>query len=98
VFESFDNGRGRSINVYNVADAMWHQTFVAANGQLLVLVGGMDGEAMVLSRSLPGAPEGSFGRWTWTQLSGGRVRQLQEVSTDGGQTVQPGFDGTYAPR
>lgn len=98
VFENFNNGRGRSINVYDPADAMWHQTFVFANGQILVLVGGLDGEAMVLSRSLPGTPAGSFDRWTWTQLSGGRVRQLQEVSTDGGQTVQPGFDGTYAPR
>ncbi len=98
VFEDFGNGLGRSINVYDPADGMWHQTFIFANGQRLVLAGGVEGEAMVLSRSLPGAPAGSFDRWTWTQLSEGRVRQLEEVSTDGGQTVQPAFDGTYVPR
>jgi hypothetical protein len=71
---------------------------VFAGGQRLVLTGGLEGSAMVLSRSLPGAPAGSFDRWTWTQLSEGRVRQLQELSTDGGVTVLPGFDGTYVPR
>jgi hypothetical protein len=98
VFENFFNGAGRSINVYSPADGLWHQTFVFANGQRLVLTGGLQGDAMVLSRTFPGAPAGSFDRWTWTRLSGGRVRQLQEASTDGGQTVQPLFDGTYMPR
>jgi hypothetical protein len=77
---------------------MWHQTFVFSNGQRLVITGGLEGSAMVLSRPFPDAPAGSFDRWTWTQLSGGRVRQLQEISQDGGATVTPGFDGTYVPR
>jgi hypothetical protein len=98
VFENFAQGAGRSINVYNPGDGQWHQTFVFSNGQRLVLIGGLEGDAMVLSRRFPGAPTGSFDRWTWTQLSEGRVRQLQEVSTDGGVTVTTGFDGTYVPR
>jgi hypothetical protein len=98
VFENFGQGAGRSINVYNPGDGLWHQTFIFSIGQRFVLTGGMEGEAMVLSRSFPGAPAGSFDRWTWTQLSEGRVRQLQEVSTDGGVTVQARFDGTYVPR
>jgi hypothetical protein len=98
VFEDFGNGAGRSVNVYSSADGHWHQTFVFSGGQRLVLIGGLEGSAMVLSRRFPGAPAGSFDRWTWTQLSEGRVRQLQEVSTDGGQTVTPLFDGTYVPR
>ena len=98
VFENFANGNGRSINVYNPGDGMWHQTFYFSNGQRLVLTGGPEGEAMVLSNTPPNAPPGSFERWTWTQLSEGRVRQLQEFSRDGGVTVETGFDGTYVPR
>jgi hypothetical protein len=97
VFENFGKGAGRSINVYSPADGQWHQTFLFASGQRLVLTGGPAGEAMVLSRSIQGPPS-SFDRWTWTQLSEGRVRQLQEVSSDGGVTVQALFDGTYVPR
>ncbi len=52
---------------------------------------------MILTGNSPG-PAGSFDRWTWFPLSGGRVRQLQEFSNDGGQTVRTGFDGTYSPR
>jgi hypothetical protein len=52
---------------------------------------------MVLTGTTPGPP-GSFDRWTWFPLSGGRVRQLQEFSSDGGATVRTGLDGTYSPR
>jgi hypothetical protein len=52
---------------------------------------------MTLTGNFPGLP-GSFDRWTWTPLGDGRVRQLQETSSDGGATVVTGFDGTYAPR
>jgi hypothetical protein len=48
---------------------------VFSGGQRLVLIGGLEGSAMVLSRRFPGAPSGSFDRWTWTQLSEGRVRR-----------------------
>jgi hypothetical protein len=98
VFENFANGNGRSINVYDPGDGMWHQTFFFSTGQRLVLTGGLEGGAMVLSNTPRNAPPGSFERWTWTQLDGGRVRQLQEFSRDGGVTVETGFDGTYVPR
>jgi hypothetical protein len=52
---------------------------------------------MILTGPAQGPP-GSFDRWTWTPLGDGRVRQLQEQSNDGGVTVLPFFDGTYAPR
>jgi hypothetical protein len=97
VFENFGNGSGRSINVYNPATGDWHQTYLFSNNQRLILVGGRVGSDMVLSRELPGTP-GSFDRWIWSPLSEGRVRQFNEVSTDGGATVHIGFDGTYSPR
>jgi hypothetical protein len=98
VFENFGNGVGRSLNVYSPADARWHQTYAFGTGPRLLLVGGLEGDAMVLARPLPDAPVGSFDRWTWSRLPGGRVRQVDEVSSDGGATVTTGFDGTYAPR
>jgi hypothetical protein len=98
VFENFGNGAGRSINVYSPADGRWHQTFVFGSGQRLLLIGGLEGEAMVLTNPKLVGPPGSFERWTWTRLSEGRVRQHQEFSRDGGATVQTGFDGTYVPR
>jgi hypothetical protein len=97
VFENFANGAGLSINVFSPETGDWHQTFVFSNGQRQVLIGGLEGSNMILTGSAPGPP-GSFDRWTWIPLSGGRVRQFQEFSTDGGQSVQIGFDGTYSPR
>jgi len=98
IFENFNSGAGRSINVFNPADGMWHQTFAfRTGGPPLILVGGLEGEEMVLFRTPP-FPPGSIERWTWTELPDGRVRQLAETSTDGGQTFQAGFDGTYVPR
>jgi hypothetical protein len=97
LFENFANGAGLSLNVYSPATGNWHQTFLFSNGQRLVLIGGLERSEMILSRSVQGPP-GSFERWTWTPLSGGRVRQFQEVSRDGGQTVMTFFDGTYVPR
>jgi hypothetical protein len=98
VFENFANGAGTSINVYSPETGSWHQTFVFSNGQRLILIGGREGELMVLERPSPPGSPGSFERWTWDPLPGGRVRQFQQVSTDGGQTVQTFFDGTYVPR
>ena len=97
VFENFGNGAGRSINVFNPADGKWHQTFVFSAGQRMILIGGLVGQEMKLEAPSPPGPPGSFNRWTWTPLTGGRVRQLQEQSVDGGATVG-GFDGTYVPR
>ena len=97
VFENFANGNGRSINVFSPADGMWHQTFFFSNSQRAVLIGGLVGDEMILESPNPFGPPGSFNRWTWTVLPDGRVRQLQEQSSDGGATVG-GFDGTYAPR
>jgi hypothetical protein len=97
VFENFGQGSGRSVNVYSPTDGQWHQTYVFSTGQRLTLIGGLEGEAMVLTGGSPGPP-GSFQRWTWSRLSEGRVRQLLEVSGDGGITVTTPFDGTYVPR
>jgi hypothetical protein len=98
IYEDFNNGTGVSLNLYDPASGNWHQTFVFSNGQRLVLVGGLEGSNMVMIRQPPPEGPGSIERWTWTVLSGDRVRQLQEVSTNAGQTFAPRFDGTYVRR
>ena len=89
-------GPGTSLNFYDRAGGQWHQVWVDAQGGVLRLTGGRQGQAMVLTGTAPGANgEAVQQRITWSPLSGGRVRQLWETSSDG-KTWQVAFDGTYA--
>jgi len=87
---------GTSLNIYDSADAHWHQAWVDGSGTRLDLAGGLRGGAMVLS-GVSAAPAGAktTERITWTPLEGGKVRQLWEQSSDGGTTWTVAFDGTY---
>ena len=44
---------GRSLNVYDVTRASWHQTWVDSGGLLLLLDGGLVDGAMVLDGTAP---------------------------------------------
>ncbi len=87
--EHYATGRGysgESLNIYDAARKVWHQTWVDSDGLLLVLEGRWDGKRMVL--------EGSKQRITWTPNDDGSVRQLWEAADDkGGWSVV--FDGRY---
>lgn len=90
---------GSSFNIYDQATGHWHQTWVDSQGTLLQLDGGMVGGAMVLSGERP-ARDGSAAtthRITWTPGDDGSLRQLWEVSRDGGQSWSVSFDGHYQP-
>jgi hypothetical protein len=91
---------GRSLNSWDELRGRWHQTWVDSSGGLLLLDGAMSDGAMVLEGSAPGPTEGSAPerqRITWTP-SDGDVRQLWEVSGDGGATWRTEFDGRYRRR
>ena len=95
VFEdfSFQSYHGVSVNVYNPATQHWHQTYVDTDGARLIFEGGLVGGDMILTM-----PD-KTGRITWSPLSGGRVRQHGEASTDGGQTwPTTTFDLIYDPQ
>lgn len=88
---------GSSFNTYSPAARHWHQTWVDSTGGFLLLDGGMAGKSMVLAGEMP-ARRGTGTvrhRIAFTPNADGTVRQLWEISVDGGQTWKVSFDGTY---
>ena len=91
--------RGQSFNIYDRTSGRWHQTWVANNGNLLLLDGGLrDGSMVLEGRSVRPNGDPVQNRITWSQEPDGSVRQLWEQSTDGGKTWSVGFDGKYVKR
>ncbi len=89
--------RGESLNTYDPARKIWHQTWVDNAGTLLQLDGAWDGKAMRLSGSTQDAQGGATQqRISWSKNPDGSVRQLWEQSNDGKQW-QTVFDGEYRP-
>lgn len=97
-YESPGGYRGGSYNIYDVTTGGWHQTWVDNGGLHLRLDGGLEGESMILSGTRTNREgEEVTDRITWTPLDGGRVRQLWEISQDGGETWESVFEGIYFP-
>lgn len=86
---------GSSLNFYDAARKVWHQTWIDNQGGGLTLEGGLQGTSMVLQSTTDPI---NVQRITWTPLPGGRVRQHWESSIDGGQSWTTAFDGTYTRR
>jgi len=89
---------GRSLNAYDATRDVWHQTWMDNQGAVLVLEGGYRDGRMVMegqTRDTTGASV--LNRITWSRPEGDpdRVRQLWEVSGDGGGTWSTVFDGLY---
>lgn len=92
-------GTGQSMNFFDRRTGQWYQVWVASSGNVLRLSGGLQGGSMVLEGdgfSAVGEPVRN--RISWIPQPDGRVRQLWSISTDGGATWQPGFDGWYTRR
>jgi hypothetical protein len=90
---------GTSYNIYDAARRRWHQTWVDDGGHLLVLEGSFAGERMTLEgESADSAGRVQRQRIVWEQTAPGRVRQLWEISSDGGATWTTAFDGRYTRR
>jgi hypothetical protein len=92
--------RGKSLNVWNRALGAWEQFWIDSAGDRLLLRGGLrdggaSGKIMVLDNVHEAGPGVRRERITWTALDDGRVRQLWEMSTDGGATWNVEFDGLY---
>lgn len=98
IHERYATGRGysgESLNVYDAARKVWHQTWVDSTGLLLTLEGGWNGHAMVMEgESVQPGGARSRQRITWTPDRDGTVRQLWEAAdAKGAWTVV--FDGRY---
>ena len=90
-------GTGMSINYYDPGKEKWVQQWVASGASVIYLEGSLNEEgAMVLIGELTNrSGQKNPLRGTWTPLPDGRVRQLFEQTTDGGETWTPWFDGYY---
>lgn len=99
LWRSARGSSGTSINSWDPVDRQWVQHWVDKNGSVLDMEGERAGETMRLDGRYAKA-DGSWSRLrgVWTPLSDGRVRQLFEISNDGGQTWAVWFDGFYTRR
>lgn len=93
-------GRGRSINMYDVASGKWSQTWTGSGGAFgafVFLEGGLvDGTMHVEGSRFTPAGFEIFNTINWTPLSGGRVRQFGELRQGTGP-LQQTFDIEYRP-
>lgn len=101
IHEHYATGKGysgESLNTYDPARKMWHQTWVDDTGLLLVLEGRWTGKSMVLEGHAPDAKGAQVKqRITWTPNDDGSVRQLWETTDEkGAWTVA--FDGRYTKK
>lgn len=95
-------GEGKSLFYYLPATDTWKQVWVTGRATApggvkeKTLVGVLEGGALRFQGEIALANGGSYlDRTTLTPLPGGEVRQLIEVSRDGGQSWKPVFDATY---
>jgi hypothetical protein len=90
---------GTSINTYDVSTSRWHQSWVDDQGQLLLLDGHFADGAMTLTGEATSLTtrERHLNRIIWRRENGdpNRVRQVWDVSPDGGKTWKTVFNGLY---
>lgn len=96
-YHGANGSHGESFSIYDASRKVWHQSWVTNRGKLLVIEGGVEAGAMVLS----GADRQADGkqrlvRGTWKPVSGG-VRETAVTSIDGGKTWEPWFDLIFRP-
>jgi hypothetical protein len=87
---------GESFSMYDGYRKLWHQTWVANRGELLVMDGAFTAGAMTLGGADPSKGPRGMVRGTWTPVASG-VREVAATSADGGATWQPWFDITFRP-
>jgi len=90
-------GAGSSLNFYNPQLDKWQQFWVWRNGTTLYLTGDFaDGKMILQGDSRNRKGETVANRITWFDNDDGTVRQLWEVSSDGGEKWSTTFDGLYS--
>jgi hypothetical protein len=87
---------GTSLNFYDTQRKRWRQLWVWREGTTLELEGARSGDRMVMEGDSVD-PDGSAARnrITWFDNADGTVRQLWEISKDGGKSWRAEFDGLY---
>ena len=87
---------GRSLNFYDVRTQRWNQVWVGDTGGIVMQEGtAADGQMRFQGETVRADGTKVQNRLTIAPVEGGRLRQLAEISTDGGRTWQTQFDFTY---
>lgn len=84
---------GRSYSAYNGADKLWHQFYVDNAGAAFSYAGRASDGAMILT-----AKAGQLATRMAVRSEGKTVRQIGEISRDGGISWSTNFDFTYRPQ
>ncbi len=93
-------GGGGSLSNFDSGTGQWRQAWVDSSGTRVDFTGDYVGDAMAITgnwRGINGPGKDALVRMTYTRQPGGAVRQLGELSTDGGKSWGPSFDFIYSP-
>lgn len=87
---------GRSLNFFDVRTGRWNQVWVGDAGGVVMQEGtAAAGQMRFQGETVRADGSKVQNRLTIAPAEGGRLRQLAEISTDGGRTWEPQFDFTY---
>ena len=91
-----DGSSGESFNFFDRTTGQWNQLWIDTRGFVLRLAGGLE-EGTLRMRGETRGPRGGIAqqRLAFTPNPDGTVRQLWEMSSDGGATWTVLFDGLY---
>lgn len=96
--ESNGGGEGKSLFYYQKATSQWKQVWVTDAGPMKEkrLIEELKDGSLRFQGEIPHLHGGShLDRTTLTPLPGGKVRQVIEISKDGGKTWEVGYDAEY---
>lgn len=89
---------GKSFNYHDPSTGEWTQNWVAGNGSIVEMRGGVvDGAMRLVGEQVSTSGVVTDYRGIFTPLEDGAVRQELQTSDDGGETWNPGFTGIYRP-
>ena len=93
---------GGSLNNFDPATGLWHQTWIGSGPGRVEFTGGPAGPGkMVMTgfwKGVNGPGKDAWIRMTYTLREDGSVRQFGEASEDHGMTWVPNFDFIYRPK
>jgi len=87
-------GSGKSFNIFNTATRQWEQYYVDTRGSITHYKGTFQPDGSLLYEGDQFGTSGKL-RMTFFNQGPNQVRQLGQISTDGGKTWSPSFDLTY---
>ncbi len=86
---------GTSFNYYDIRDKKWHQLYIDNSGNagsFPAMAGTLaDGKIVMLTDDV----NNTLTRWTWYLMEPGKVKQLEELSTDHGATWRIVWNSVY---